>query len=468
MSPLKRADGVCYLVGGAVRDRQLGRRVEDIDLACEKAKHVAQKIADRCNATIVSFTNRPNTSCYRLVQRNSPDDTIDISPIRGESIADDLYKRDFTFNAMAVKIKPGGELGNTFDPFGGLLDIRNKRIRVTGPDVIADDALRILRAVRFSAELDFALSPQTIASNRAHADKIVHIAGERIWSELCRILTFPNSTSYLRWLDDWHVLDHLFPEIEKTKNCPQNAHHHLDVWPHSLMVLKNCEDIIHRPERYFNKGAETVKAYFNNNRRVSLLKLAALFHDVGKPLAKGVNPSTGRITFYGHDKIGSDLTEQIADRLKLSRNDRWLLTTIVAEHLHILSLSKPKVRPSTRTAFFRKMMDDTISLIIHGMADVRATKGPAASQHYRQAYLSWAKKIIAHFDTSIKPLLSPSNVFVRGRDLLELGMPPGPLIGKFLGRIRRAQDDKKVLNRTEALLLVKKWIAAEKVPVIPK
>ena len=110
-------------------------------------------------------------------------------------------------------------------------------------------------------------------------------------------------------------------------------------------------------------------------------------------------------------------------------------------------------------------MDDTISLIIHGMADVCATNGPESNQVYRQAYLSWAKKIIAHFDASIKPLLSPDHVLVHGRDLLGMGMQPGPLVGKMLGRIRRARDDGQVLTRAEALKLVKKWIVSEKIPI---
>ncbi len=468
LSQLTRSDGAVYLVGGAVRDRQLGRIVVDIDLACEKAEQLAKKITDSCDATFVAFTNRPKTPCYRIVRRTSPKGTIDITPLQGDNIADDLSKRDFTFNAMAVKIKPGGELGNIVDPFGGLLDIRNKCIRITGPSVIAEDALRILRAVRFSAELDYSIAPETSASAKSHAHKIVNIAGERIWSELGRILAFPNSTLYMRWLDDWRVLEHLFPEIEAMKKCPQNAQHHLDVWPHSLMVMNICDQLIHHPEHHFSRGLETVKNYFNNDRRIALLKLAALFHDIGKPLARGINPNTGRFTFYGHDKIGADLMSQIAERLKLPKSDRWFLTTLVTEHLHILSLSDPKVRASTRTAFFRKLMDDTISLIIHGMADVCATRGTESNWQNRQTYLKWAKKIIAHFDDSIKPLLSPGNFLLHGRDLLGLGMQPGPSIGKLLGRIRRAQDDGQVLNRDEALELAKKWIIAEKIPINPK
>lgn len=461
LSPLKKSDGACYLVGGAVRDRHIGRSVTDMDFACRNAKHLAEKLASAHGTALVPFTKKTVGNCYRLINRENRNDYIDISDIRGDSITADLALRDFTINAMAVKIDPGGSLGKMIDPFRGVIDIQNKSLRIVGPDVFAKDALRILRAVRFSAELGFTLTSETIALIPSHANLIDRVTGERVWTELQRILQNSNSIALIRWMDEWRVLTRLFPEIKNMKNCPQNAHHHLDVWPHSLMVLRHCEKIIHDPARHFKDGVTTIQNHFADGRRVALLKLAALLHDVGKPYARGVNPSTGRITFYGHDKIGADLIGQVARRLRLSNADCTYLITMVAKHLHVLSISHPKVRPATRTAFFRKLTDDTISLIIQGMADVLATRGPDANRAYREAYLTWAKKIIANFDQSIKPLLSPENAFVRGKDLLALGVRPGPGFGKILGRLRRAQDDGHIQDRSAALSLAKKWITAE-------
>jgi len=255
------------------------------------------------------------------------------------------------------------------------------------------------------------------------------------------------------------VLTRIFPEISAMKDCPQNAYHHLDVWPHSMVVLRHCEKMINAPTHHFGQDAKMVKNYFKNNHRTALLKLTALLHDVGKPSTRGYDDATGRITFHGHDKVSAEMVDQIARRLRLSNAERTCLVTMVAEHLHILFLAKPEVKPSTRMRLFRTLKDDTVALIIHGMADVLAIRGPISTRAYRQAYLSWARATIATFNQSIKPHLSPKNDLVRGKDLLTLGMMPGPGMGNILSRIRQAQDDGRIQNRTTALVLAKTLVS---------
>ncbi len=458
LSPLKDAETVFHLVGGAVRDREMGRPVTDMDLVCKDAKRAAEKLASIQNAAVIRFLKNPEAPCYRLVNRSDKGDHLDISELRDGSISADLAHRDFTINAMAIPIYPDGQLGETIDPFGGITDIKKKRIRVTGPAVFEKDPLRILRAVRFSAELGLSLTTDTLDLIRLHAGKIDQIAGERIWAELKRILQNENSTAFIRLMDESQVLTRVFPEISDMKDCPQNAYHHLDVWPHTMVVLRHCEKMINDPTHHFGQGAETVKKHFITGHRTALLKLTALLHDVGKPSTRGYDTTTRRITFHGHDKVGAERVDQIARRLRLSNLERTYLVTMVAEHLHILFLAKPEVKPSTRMRLFRTLKDDTVSLIIHGMADILAIRGPISTRAYRQIYLSWARKTIATFNQSIKPHLSPKNDLVRGKDLLTFGMSPGPGLGKVLARIRQAQDDGRVQNRTAALALAKKMI----------
>lgn len=459
LSPLKNAGTAFHLVGGAVRDQEMGRPVTDMDLVCENAKRVAGKLASVKNAAVIRFLKNPEAPCYRLVNRSDKDDHLDISELRGGSISADLAHRDFTINAMAIPICPDGQTGEIIDPFTGITDIRKKRIRVTGPAVFEKDPLRILRAVRFSAELGFSIATDTLDLIRLHADKINQIAGERIWAELKRILQNENSTAFIRLMDELQVLTRIFPEISDMKDCPQNAHHHLDVWPHSMVVLRHCEKMTNEPTHHFGQDAEMVKNYFKNNHRTELLKLTALLHDVGKPSTRGYDAATGRITFHGHDNEGAGMVDQIARRLRLSNAERTYLVTMVAEHLHILFLAKPEVKPSTRMRLFRTLKDDTISLIIHGMADVLAIRGPISTRAYRQAYLSWARATIATFNQSIKPLLSPKNDLIRGKDLLTLGMSPGPGLGKILSQVRQAQDDEYVQDRASALDLAKTLVS---------
>lgn len=456
-APLKIAAPKIYLVGGAVRDLTLGRPVTDMDLVCDKADETARALATSQNASRFQLSKKPMVPvCYRLVRRSVPDDHIDIVQMQGGTILNDLAHRDFTINAMAIPICQTGRLGEIIDPFGGLSDLQQQYIRVTGPDVLEKDPLRILRAVRFSAELGFTLTHETCRLISLYAEKIDQVAGERIWTELKQILLNQNSAAFIRQLDELGVLTRIFPEIEAMKGCRQNAYHHLDVWPHTMEVLAHCEKIIHTPTDYFTQGAETVKAHLASGHRTALLKLVAMLHDVGKPPTRQVDGATGRITFHGHDQKGARMVGQIARRLRLSQVERTYLETLVATHLRVLFLADAQVKPSTRMRLFRELKENSLSLIIHGMADVLATRGPNASPAFRHTYLSWAKSTVAGFDQSTKPRLSPQNDLVRGKDLLSMGMSPGPEMGKILSQIRQAQDDRHVQNRADAMVMAKK------------
>ncbi len=457
--PLKDDRTAIYLVGGAVRDRKMGRSVTDMDLICQDAEKVAGKLAADNSITEVRFLKNPDVPCYRLVNRLDTDDHIDISELRDGSITADLARRDFTINAMAMPVYPDRRLGKVIDPFGGVDDIGKKRIRMTGPTVFTDDPLRMLRAVRFCAELGFTLSEETDGLIRRDAPLISKIPGERIWAELRRILQHENSCKYIRLMDDLTLLSAIFPEIKPMKDCPQNAHHHLDVWPHSLAVLTYCEEMINDPGNRLGQSTELIETHLEENNRKALLKLTALLHDVGKPSTRGFDDATGRITFYGHDKVGADRVTEIAHRLRLSSTECKYLVTLVAQHLHILSLAMPGVKPSTRMRLFRKLKDDVISLIIHGAADILATKGPQSSEIYRDTYLAWAEATLAAFNDTIRPQLSPDSVPIRGKDLIDLGMLPGPDMGDILSQIRQAWDDGDIEDHAGALGLANKLIS---------
>jgi putative nucleotidyltransferase with HDIG domain len=434
----------------------MGRPVTDMDLICRNAEKVAGKLAADNRITVIRFLKNPDGPCFRLVNRLDTDDHIDISELRDGSITADLARRDFTINAMARPVYPGRRLGKVIDPFGGVDDIGKKRIRVTGPTVFTDDPLRMLRAVRFCAELGFTLSGETTDRIRRDAPLISGISGERIWAELKRILQSNHSHGYIRQMDQLALLTGIFPEITDMKACPQNAHHHLDVWPHSLAVLANCEAMINDPAHRFGQSAELIETHLARNNRKVLLKLTALLHDVGKPSTRGYDDTTGRITFYGHDKAGADIVADIAHQLRLSGTERNYLVSLVAEHLHILSLAMPEVKPSPRMRLFRKLKNDAISLIILGMADVLATQGPQSSREYRDAYLAWADTTLASFDESIRPRLSPASEPIRGKDLITLGMSPGPDIGRILSQIRRAWDDGHIHDHAAAMAMARK------------
>ncbi|MCP4687669.1 MAG: GNAT family N-acetyltransferase [Desulfobacterales bacterium] len=455
LKPLKTPPPPLHLVGGTVRDFLLSKTPKDIDLVCPDAESTARKLAAANNAAFVPFLKKADQPCYRIVDRDRPDNFLDIAPLYGGDLDTDLRRRDFTINAMAVSVDRNGVPGDIIDLMDGAGDLKNKIIRITGPRVLADDPLRILRAFRFAAKLDFSIEETTLASIEANAKRLEITAFERIMSELLQIFHTPRAARTARWMDRLCVLEIIFPEILPMKGCVQNQWHHLDVWSHSLAVLENCERIIHRLPEYFGPSADQVRANLNRGSRIPLLKLGAMLHDVGKPSKRGVNKNTGRIIFYDHEKAGGQIMTDITRRLRVSKSDREFLQALIVEHMHVLHLAQPGVKATTRVRWFRKLREDVIPLIIHGMADILSTLGPESSEEYRDNYIRWSQTAVNEYFQSLKPQLERPSL-ISGADLIVMGVAPGPRLGRLLKKIRDAQDAGEVKNREEALALVKK------------
>jgi hypothetical protein len=201
-----------------------------------------------------------------------------------------------------------------------------------------------------------------------------------------------------------------------------------------------------------------VRQNLGRHNRLALLKLAALFHDSGKPAARSIEPAGGRVTFYGHEKTGSAVADGVAGRLKLSVRDRAYFENLVGNHMHAIDLSQPQVKLKTLLRWFRKLGDDMVPLIILSMADTLATLGPASSPSERERHMRWARETISLYCTSIREQLA-SKPLIDGRDLLEMGVPPGPGVGRILRAVREAQDEKSIHTREEALQLAKVMFA---------
>ncbi len=454
LTPLQGDQTPLWVVGGAVRDHLLSRVPKDIDLMCHDAQVMAEKLAAAKDAAVVPFRKKADEPCFRVADRKSPDSFIDIVPMRGDTVAADLGHRDFTINAIAIRVEQGKNLGDVIDPLNGVRDLEQGLIRMTGPDVFSADPLRILRAVRFAAMLDFTIEEATLAAMRRHFTLIQNTAAERILAELLEIFRTGRSTFFVRLMDDLGILDVIFPEIRAMKGCTQNTYHHTDVWNHSLMVLEICEYVVNHLQEFFGSVTEDVADNLKPGNRIPLLKLSAMLHDVGKPMTRGVKEDTGRITFYGHDKEGAEIVSQITQRLRMSSRDQEFVRTMVAEHLNVLSLFFYKVRPTTRMRWFRKLKDDCIPIIIMGIGDIKSTLGPASTEERREHHLQWSQNMAMTYYGKIKKQLERHNL-ITGKDQIDMGMSPGPEMGSILRKIREAQDAGLIINREEAMAMVK-------------
>jgi putative nucleotidyltransferase with HDIG domain len=461
LSPLEGSFPEMYVVGGAVRDYFLSRFPKDIDLICHEPHDTADRIAQATDATVVPFTNKTMQPCYRIVQKESPDDFLDLAAIQGGSLEADLLRRDFTINAMAMPVLAPDKLGEVVDPASGQADLESRRIRSISSQSFDDDPVRMLRAYRFAAQLGFALEAETLAAIAARAETLKRSAAERLASEWLLLAGSSGAGPIVRLMDSSGLLEALFPEIRPMRGCIQNAYHHLDVWEHSLLALEECEEIIGNLEAFFQQRSDLVRQILDQGHVLPLLKTGALLHDMGKPATRGRKKGDERITFYNHDQIGAELLEGLAERLKLSAQDRRFLSVLAAEHVRALELASPRVKKSTILGWFRKLGDWAVPVLMLSMADVAATRGQKSTQEERKGHQAWAAEAIIHYLTVVKPHLSQSPL-ITGRDLIDLGLEPGPMIGEVLRKVEAARDEGRIRSRESALHLAKEYISAMK------
>jgi tRNA nucleotidyltransferase/poly(A) polymerase len=452
LQPLGPALPEAYLVGGAVRDHLLGREAKDIDLMCADPQALAQALASVHDLTLVPFLKKPHAPCLRAVDRTDTHDFIDLVPIYGSSVEDDLKRRDFTINAMAIAINTGGALGELVDPLGGRRDLRGRLVRAAGPDALISDPLRVIRAVRFSAELGFEIDATTRQLMSEASAGIAAVAAERVARELFLTLGHPGSARLVRVLDGSGALAVILPEIAPMRGCTQNTYHHLDVWAHSVEALEELEALLSALTEPIDPVAGRLRADLGRENRLAVLKLATLLHDAGKPGSRSVPPGTERVTFYGHDAAGSMIAARIGDRLRFSARDKQLFARLIGEHMHMIDLSGPDVRPGTILRWFRRLGEDMTLLLLLAMADILATRGPESPEAERERRLRWCRDTIRSYYTEIKDRLERKPL-IGGRDLTAIGVLPGPEMGAILQAVREAQDEEIVKDRDQALAL---------------
>jgi len=444
-----------YLVGGCVRDVLLERNAQDIDLACSNARQLAHALAKEKYAVCVVMDKKPNVPCFRLINRKSPENFIDITEIRGDSIESDLQQRDFTVNAMAISLASG-----KFDPLqildvvDGQKDLEKKIIRQTSKDAFIDDPLRMLRAFRFSAQLGFEIESETLHDIQKHADLIKQVSAERIHFELKLLLREPDIYHFIEQMDLSGLLTAIFPEIESLRNCCQNNYHHTHVWGHSLETLKALEILIAQLDSLLETTSDYVLNFFRQNDNMAMIKLACLFHDIAKPDTQKVDPETQHISFFQHDKLGKTAIEKIADRLRLSKKNAAFLCTLVEEHLHIRDLLQAITRRKTVLRNIRKLGEPIVAITLLSIADKLATCGIKSQETDRLAYQDKAIHFIESYYNDIQPIICTKSL-ITGKHLIEWGIQPGPIMGKLLRIVREAQDEGKISTPEQAFALVK-------------
>ena len=295
-----------WLVGGAVRDRLLGRPVVDLDLVVDgDARAAARRLALEVGGP--SFELSDAFGAWRVI---GPDRAwqADLMPLREPDIDADLAQRDFTVNAIAEPLG-GGEL---LDPFGGVEDLEARRLRMVSEEAFDRDPLRTLRLARFACELALDPDPDTVTAASARAGRIGEVAAERVFAELKRIVVADAALEGLELMDRLGLTEHVLPELAALRGVTQTAYHHLDVHGHTLEVLERTIELQRDPgavlgdaELGARAAAVLAEPLADELTRGDALRLGALLHDAAKPATR-VDFGGGRIGFPGHDSAGAD------------------------------------------------------------------------------------------------------------------------------------------------------------------
>ncbi len=439
-----------YVVGGSVRDLLMGRLPSDWDICtsalpnqaldCFKSYKCIPTGIRHGTITVVIERDSLEITTFRTDGTYSDGRRPD-SVILGVSLIDDLSRRDFTINAIAYNPAHG-----TVDPFAGENDIKSGIIRAVGDPQrrFAEDALRILRAVRFASTTDFSIDPLTLAAAKGHASLLNNIAKERIWSEFCKIILGPASGDGSNWyknglhrhksfennlhrsftLDDFKEIITVFiPEIKGMFGFDQkNPHHIYDVWQHTLHAVEAASSDL-------------------------IIKLTMFFHDIGKPHTFSID-KVGVGHFYGHAKKGVELTDIILRRLKCDTRTREDVLELIRHHDSEI-IPEPK--------YVRKWLNRLGEERLRQLVEVK--RADTIAKGLREETLNWLGTLdqIEHLINDIS-LGDGSNCYkltdlsVNGNDLKGIGITAGREIGKTLSLLLDKVMNDELSNEKEILL----------------
>lgn len=441
-----------YLVGGFVRNALLkGPETLDIDLVSPEPASLGATLQHAFAGRLIGFAER----VHRVVfSRRGKRVQVDIAPLRGGSIVEDLRRRDFTINALGISLSQ--DPPELIDPTGGLRDLREKQIRVGGPQVLAEDPLRLLRSVRLAAQLSFAIGETTAQAIRQHAPSLGRVAPERLREEFFAMLNSSVAGRWLTAMDDLTLLEVLLPETRGMRGCLQGPPHRFDVLTHSLETVRSLDRILHRLPKLFSRQAAlligSLKAEVEGGiSRQALLRFAALLHDVGKPETRSTEE--GRIRFLDHAERGAGIAEGICHRLRLGSRASAMAVTLVREHLRPFFLQQAKtITPRARYRFWRDLGPLAADCLILSLADIRGTYGREGGAF--RARLRFVQEMLAFQHKRIRGGRHTGGraSLVDGHELMaRMELTPGPFVGFLLERLQEEAAIGSLRTKEEAL-----------------
>jgi len=425
-----------YAVGGCVRDLFLQRNTTDIDImVVGDGVKFANQVAKRLGAQTVIPYEKFGTALipYR-------DYDIEIATARSEEYEEDSRKpvvqqadvqtdakrRDFTINTMAISINRS-TFGELHDPFNGKEDLKRELIRtpLDPEETFSEDPLRMMRAIRFAAQLRFDIEGDTLIAIERERERIEIVSQERITAELMKILASPKPSVGLYLIYETRLLEIILPEFAEMDGIEEvNGYHHKDVLRHTFEVVDNISENTDKLE----------------------LRLAALVHDIAKPETKRFRKGVGW-TFYGHDEIGARMMDRFCKRLRLPKNTKKYLEKMTRLHLRPISLAQEGVTDSAIRRLLVDVGEDLNDLITLCRADI-TSKNPRRVRRYMKNFDRVVRRMA---EVKEKDSMAEFQSPVRGEEIMEIcEISPGPIVGKLKTAIEEAILEGEIPNEHEA------------------
>ncbi|QSR28854.1 CCA tRNA nucleotidyltransferase [Nocardioides aromaticivorans] len=442
------------LVGGPVRDAMLGRRSNDLDFTTSARPEQMDKLLRAWGDAWWDMGRDFGTIGCR-----KGDWVVEVTTYRseaydpdsrkpevqyGDSLAGDLGRRDFTVNAMAVRL-PGRELE---DPYGGLIDLAHRVIRTPGTpeQSFSDDPLRMMRAARFAAQLGFSVDPSVVRAMTEMADRIQIISAERVRDELVKLICAPHPRLGLSLLVETGLADRVLPELPALKLERDEHHRHKDVYEHTLTVLEQAIDL---EPRLAERGDIAPGPDF-------VSRFAALMHDVGKPRTRRF-VDDGTVTFHHHDVVGAKLTRKRMKALKFSNDEIDAVSDLVELHLRFHGYGSGEWTDSAVRRYVRDAGDQLERLHVLTRADC-TTRNRKKAERLRRTY----DDLEARIDRlSAEEELASIRPDLDGNQIMEiLGIPPGREVGQAYQFLLELRLDNGPMSEQDATAALKEWWAS--------
>jgi poly(A) polymerase len=504
-----------YLVGGSLRNLLLGEPTVDWDIVADgDAPRLARYLADKLGGHYAHMNEKASRV---VVKQDTGEIVLDISPLNGKTIEDDLLRRDFTINAMAAALgdvireagrpspPPGRPQGSPLpytdssdrsmvgatlavgtvgqgvliDPMGGLADIAARRLRAVDNDIFKHDPLRMMRAVRLMMRYGLSMEPETEKLLTRDAQLLRNVAVERIHDELYAILGPEGASGRLCFLDEHGLFTVIFPEFIPARGMRQPYPHYWDVLEHSIEAVGTLERltaILHvgaqfiapnnlMPTASASEDLAEIRVLLHEAEEQGIfsfdalksprVKLAALLHDIGKTVTYATDEE-GHIHFYYHPQAGAPLAQEIMRRLRASTQDRRFVQQVVAHHMRPGQLGQDgPVTPRATRRYFADLGPVGIYVTLISLADHLAAFGPQPLGESWERHLGVVRLLLTRYIRERESILPPR--LISAEELMRrLRLEPGPQVGQLLELIAEAQAEGRIHSKEEAV-----WLAED-------